>query len=175
MKKIYLVMTQTGSILSRTIKIVTGHSYNHISISLDSSLNNMYSFGRKNPDNPFIGVFVVEKINKGTFLKFKNTRCKVIEIDVTDRQYSLISSNINKMVLNKDDYKYNLLGLFLAAFHISFHPKKKFYCSEFVRYILKNSCVNVSFIPDIAHPNDFLKLKHVDLYEGLLREYRYNV
>lgn len=174
MRKIYLVMTQTGSILSRTIKLVTGHSYNHISISLDNNLSRMYSFGRKNPNNPFIGVFVIEKINEGTFFKFKGTKCKVIEIEVTDRQYELISSNISSMVSNKGDFKYNLLGLFLAAFHISFHPKNKYYCSEFVRYILSSSSVNVSMIPDIAHPNDFLKLDHIDLYEGLLSEYSFS-
>lgn len=171
MKKIYLVMSQTGSILSRTIKLFTGHEYNHISLSFDEDLNCMYSFGRKYPNNPFIGVFVVEGIDKGTYLKFKNTKCKVIEVEVTDEQYGLLCSNIAYMIDNIDKYKYNLFGLFLAAFHICFHANDKFYCSEFVRNVLDYSDVDVSMIPEIAHPTDFLSMDHTDLYEGLLKEY----
>ena len=46
MRSIYLVMSQTGTILSKAIKGVTCDQYNHISISLDPSLECMYSFGR---------------------------------------------------------------------------------------------------------------------------------
>lgn len=171
MKKVYLVLSQTGSVLSRTIKFFTGHEYNHISISFDENLNCMYSFGRKYPNNPFIGVFVVEGINKGTFLKFKNTKCKVIGIGVSDEQYELLCSNILLMLSDIDKYKYNLWGLLLAAFHISFHSDNKFYCSEFIRYILEHSSIDVSMIPDIPHPTDFLSMDHEVLYEGLLRNY----
>lgn len=173
MKSIYLVMSQTGSILSRTIKLFTGHEYNHISISLDENLDCMYSFGRKYPNNPFIGVFVIEGVDRGTFLKFVNTRCRVIEIKVSDYQYDLICKNIFFMLDDINKYKYNLLGLFLAAFNICRHSDYKFYCSEFVRYILDISDVDVSMIPDIPHPNDFMSIDHNVLYEGLLKDYSY--
>lgn len=35
---------------------------NHVSIALDRELTEVYSFGRKQPDNPFIGGFVKEDI-----------------------------------------------------------------------------------------------------------------
>lgn len=171
MKKIYLVLSQTGSVLSKTIKVITNKEYNHISLSLDDKLDRMYSFGRKYPNNPFIGVFVIESINKGTFLKFKDTKCKVIEISITDSQYEELCCNIYSMIIDKDKYKYNLLGLCLAAFHIYAHFDNKFYCSEFVRYILNLSDIDVSMIPDIAHPTDFMCMDNNVLYEGLLSKY----
>ena len=67
MKKIYLVLTHTGTILSRIIRIYTKDEFTHVSISLDDELNEMYSFGRLNPYNPFLGGFVHENINYGTF------------------------------------------------------------------------------------------------------------
>ena len=171
MKCIYLVMSQTGSVLSRTIKLVTNKEFNHISLSLDDSLEKMYSFGRKYPNNPFIGVFVVEGINKGTFLRFSDTKCRVIRINVTDSQYELLCSNIGDMISNKDKYKYNFLGLCLAALNISVTFDNKFYCSEFIRYILSLSDVDVSSIPDIAHPLDFMNMDNNIVYEGLLSDY----
>lgn len=171
MKCIYLVLSQTGSILSRTIKLITNKEFNHISLSLDDSLERMYSFGRKYPNNPFVGVFVVEGINKGTFLKFSDTKCRVIRINVTDSQYECLCSNIGDMISNKDKYKYNLLGLCFAAFNICLKFDNKFYCSEFVRHILCLSDVDVSMIPDIAHPIDFMNMDNNIVYEGLLRDY----
>lgn len=112
MRSIYLVLTQTGSVLSSAIKIATGKKYNHVSLSFDDSLHEMYSFGRKYPYNPFIGVFVVESINKGTYLRFKNTSCMVIEIPISDEKFDRLYSNVMDMVYNKDKYKYNVKGLF---------------------------------------------------------------
>ena len=50
---VYIVISQTGTILSRIIKFLTRKEYNHASISLKDDLSVMYSFGRKNPYNPF--------------------------------------------------------------------------------------------------------------------------
>lgn len=46
-KNIYIVLTQTGTLLSRIIKFLTQGQYNHASIGFDEELNYMYSFGRK--------------------------------------------------------------------------------------------------------------------------------
>ncbi|MBP3920343.1 MAG: hypothetical protein J6D28_02135 [Bacilli bacterium] len=173
MKKIYLVMSQTGTIISIILKLVTKKEYNHISLALDRNLSKMYSFGRKWAYNPFVGVFVIEDINKGTFKRFKNTTCRVIEISVTEIQYEQVCNKINKMVSECDKYTYNLLGLLLASINIEYHQNNKFYCSEFVRYILTSSNIDTSVIPNIAHPVDFLNMDNNDvLYEGLLTSYR---
>lgn len=172
MKDVYIVISQTGTFLSTILKIITGKEYNHASISLDSDLNKMYSFGRKNPYNPFIGVFLIEKINVGTYKRFINTKCKVIKISVTVEQYDLILCKLNEMVVDMDKYKYNLLGLFFAAIHINWHSDNKFYCSEFVRYILAIGSVDVSMLPEIVHPINFLDMDGgCVLYEGLLKDY----
>ena len=171
MRCIYLVLSQTGTVLSRTIKFVTKKEYNHISLALDSSLVNMYSFGRKYPNNPFVGTFVIEGIDRGTFLKFYDTRCKVVCLSVSDDQYNKLLFNVNRMVDEKGRYKYNLIGLFMAAFGVHFSVQDKFYCSEFVRYILDLSDIDVSLIPSICHPVDFMVLSESVIYEGFLRDY----
>ena len=71
MKKIYIILTYTGTILSKIVKIYTRRENSHVSISLNEDLTKMYSFGRLNPYNPFSGGFVHEEIDKGTFKRFK--------------------------------------------------------------------------------------------------------
>ena len=70
MKKIYIILTHTGTILSKIIKYYTGDEFSHVSIALDSQLRKIYSFGRLNPYNPIKGGFVHESVDKGTFRRF---------------------------------------------------------------------------------------------------------
>ena len=53
MKKIYIILTYTGTLLSKIIKFYTKNEFSHVSISLDKELKYMYSFGRLNAYNPF--------------------------------------------------------------------------------------------------------------------------
>ena len=72
-KYVYIVISQTGTILSRILKVFTDREYNHASISLKDDLSVTYSFGRKHPYNPFLGRFVTESPDFGTFKRFANT------------------------------------------------------------------------------------------------------
>lgn len=71
-KQLYIVISQTGTLLSRILKQITGAEYNHASISLSRDLERMYSFGRRHPYNPFWGGFVIESPRTGTFKRFRN-------------------------------------------------------------------------------------------------------
>ena len=77
MRKIYIILTHTGTLLSNIIKFYMGCEFSHVSIALDEQLEQMYSFGRLHPYNPFLGGFVHEYIKQGTFKRFQNTTAKV--------------------------------------------------------------------------------------------------
>lgn len=63
MKKIYIVLTHTGTNLSKIIKNWTKDEFSHVSIALDEDLDEMYSFGRLHPYNPVWAGLVHEKQN----------------------------------------------------------------------------------------------------------------
>ena len=86
-RNVYVVVSQTGTILSRILKSITKKEYNHASISLNKNLAPMYSFGRMNPYNPVWGGFVLESIHAGTFKRFKNTKAIVLELPFDDKDY----------------------------------------------------------------------------------------
>jgi len=174
MKKIYIILTHTGTILSQIIKYWTKDEFSHISIALDADLEEMYSFGRLNPYNPFLGSFVHEYINKGTFKRFKKTRAEVYSMFVTDEQYEKAKKTIAYFENNKQKYKFNILGLACVSINKKITRKNTFYCAEFVKHILKVSGITeVNELPQIIRPENFKQLHGLRIeYEGLLKKYK---
>lgn len=174
MKKIYIMVSYSGTLLSNLIKIYTRKEYTHVSISLDIKLHHMYSFGRIHPYNTFIGGFVREGKNFGTFKRFKKTKIALYSIDVKDENYEEAKKMINKIKERKEEYKFNFIGLFLVMFHKKINRKKAFYCAEFVKYVLEKSKSIDKNLPKIVKPEDFQKIDGITLeYKGLLKTYDY--
>lgn len=170
-KKIYIILTYTGTVLSKVIRCYTKAEYCHVSIAFDESLNTMYSFGRLNPYNPFIGGFVEEGINIGTFKRFKNTMAAVYSFDITSKQYRKLKKLVKKVKRERYIYRFNIIGLFASAFNIKIKRKNYFYCSEFVRYLLEESKLKLE-LPELIKPNDFQKIDRLNLmYHGILKDY----
>ena len=172
-KSIYVVLSQTGTMFSRALKFFTHAEYNHSSISLTPSLETMYSFGRLNPYNPFIGGFVEEGKNVGTFKRFYKTRAMVIEFKVSVEKYNAIQYFIEYFKNHKTEFHYNYLGVLFACFRKYHTSSKRFYCSEFVKTCLETFNIeNAGELPRIIKPIDFLKLENKNIiYQGFLQNY----
>lgn len=172
---VYIVISQTGTILSRILKVFTRREYNHASISFKDDLSVMYSFGRKNPYNPFLGRFVVESPDFGTFKRFANTKILLLKVYMGEEEYQRLSSLLSSMLENPNNYKYNYLGLYFAAIKICHKSPNRYYCSEFVKDLLVRSDVNgASELENIVHPMHFIGLPDAkEVYCGKLRDYKY--
>lgn len=169
MKKVYIILSHTGTLLSRAIKQYTKDEFSHVSISLDINLKEMYSMGRLNPYNPIFAGFVHERINKGTYKRFFNTVSSVCFLNVTDEQFEEIKENIR--IIEKNRYRFNFLGLLGVGLHTRIKQENAFYCAEFVKYILENSGVK-TYLPELVKPEDFKELIGTnEIYHGYLRNY----
>ena len=169
--KIYIVLTYTGTLLSRVIKTFKRSQFAHVSISLDEDLKEMYSFGRLNAYNAFIGGFVHESLSSGTFKRFQNTRALVLEVNVNETKYNKIRKIIEKFKKNKNAYRFNIIGLALTAVHIRFKQKNRFYCTEFVKYLLDEAKYKHD-LPSFTEPDDFIGFNNGKVvYKGLLKNY----
>ncbi len=177
-KKIYIVLSQTGTIVSKMIRIVTRKKYSHASISLTPDLQLMYSFGRLHPYAVLPAGFVREAPDISTFKRFRNKADVIIlEIEVTDQELEGVKSKISEMLEEQEKYHYNYIGLFKAAVNLT-HPKRdyKYYCSEFVTEVLEeNNLIDRSLLPDIVHPMNFLDMPWKVIYQGKIREYEPNI
>ena len=172
-KSLYLVVSHSGTFISNVVRLVTRDIYSHVSISLNDQLTEMYSFGRKNAYNPFVGRYVKQSRYSGIFKRFSKTRVAVIKVDVPEQVYNGIKNQLEEMYVNRDQYKYNYRGLFFAALGYKKQRKNRFYCSEFMHYLfVKHSFPNYHDTKKVVKPIHFLKMPSGELiYEGKLTEY----
>ncbi|WP_440897855.1 hypothetical protein ACS127_07795 [Amphibacillus sp. Q70] len=171
-KTVYLLFLSTGTMLSRTIDFYTHTSLNHVSISLDRSLNFVYSFGRKRPYNPFIGGFIKENLNLPFFSR---STCAIYQLKVTEREYEQLSEKILLMEGQKHLYRYNFLGLFGVMMNKEFRRHNAYFCSQFVATMLQECGVyQGSKPPGLIRPQDLRAWRELKLiYQGELKSYPY--
>ena len=171
MKKIYLILSHSGTIPSKLIKFYTGFKYSHISIALRKDIKLMYSFGRKKYNNPFDGGFIIEDKNGKFYKKFNNTKCIIMELEIENANYNKLLKLLNQYKENMNIYKYDFLGIIFNIFNINYKRKNYSVCSEFVGRLLEVSNIYI-FNKKNIRPKDFFSIPNIKIvYEGLLKEY----
>ena len=168
---IYFIFTDTGTNLSRIINYYTKQSLNHVSIAFDNELSEVYSFGRKNPKNPFSGGFVREDI-RSDFLK--NANCAVYSFNLTKTESTVILNNIKEIEAEKNNYRYNFIGLIGVLLQIEIRRKRAFFCSEFIATVLNDTdSITLSKPNCFITPSDIRNEIGMDLvYQGRLGDYQ---
>jgi hypothetical protein len=177
MKKIYVVTTYTGTVLSYIIRNFSGKQYSHVSLAISEDLNPMYSFGRLIPTNPIFAGFVEENIDEGLYAIKKGTVCRVYSLEVTDFQYEELGRNIKRIKKNRDKFDYDRRALLCIPLHVNRQRPFKYVCSNFVATMLDRSGINILDKPSYnVKPNDYYDLEGLNLeYEGLISHYNRRV
>lgn len=142
---IYVTLFSNNTDFGKLIRRVTGSDYSHATISLDPSMNNMYSFS----DIPYSRVrngsdgFVRESLWSPTFRK--NRYFTIMVTFVTKEQRDEIQKKIDYMIAHYMDYKYNDFGLIQYYLNmkntgdVDEKKKRRWFCSEFVSGMLKTA------------------------------------
>ncbi|GIP33272.1 hypothetical protein [Paenibacillus sp. J2TS4] len=169
-KSVYILLSDTGTLFTRLIRLYTKAPYNHASIAFDSELTEVYSFGRKRPNNPFIGGFIKENVRSSFF---RNATCAVYCCKVDLAVYEKMRNQIRDIELNKCKYRYNLLGLFGILLKRRIHRTNAYFCSQFVAWLFEQSGASlVGKCPSMTTPCDLEKSEKVQLiYTGELYDY----
>jgi hypothetical protein len=88
MKTIYILLTRSGTLLSKLVYAATGASYTHASMAFDAELSCLYSSTRKNGYTMFPAGPSKEYLNKGVFRLRDNAPCALYALEVSDEAYS---------------------------------------------------------------------------------------
>ncbi|WP_067842276.1 hypothetical protein [Amphibacillus sediminis] len=169
-RTVYLLFLSTGTMLAKTIDFYTRSSLNHVSIALDRELNYVYSFGRKKPNNPFIGGFIKENLNLPFF---NRSSCAIYQLKVSETEYNQLVEQIMIMESHKHLYRYNFLGLFGVMMNKEFRRKNAYFCSQFVATILQECGVYTGpKPPGLIRPEDLRNWRELSpVYHGKLKYY----
>ncbi len=130
MKSIYIVFSSTRCGIGRMIRTFTHNKYNHVSISLDPSLETLYSFARYHKNAPFYGGFVIESCLR-YFQGGGTADIKVCEVAVKSEVYDMIKDKLELMDNRRDTYIYNTLSAFFTLFKKRIVIPKSYTCVEF--------------------------------------------
>lgn len=163
MKKIYIVFIASNYKTGSVIRKVTRGKYNHVALSLDTSLHTLYSYARCNYFEPFNGGFQLETPAR-YLIDGNDSAIKVCEYEVRDSHYERLLENIHGYVENQWITKYNFADLFV-------YPLKKHVPIE-----RTHTCV--SFVGELLELNNFMSLRQLEdlycnhvIYEGGMREF----
>lgn len=168
-KKVFILLTNTGSFLTKLIKLYTKKPYNHASIAFDPDLLEVYSFGRKTAHNPFIGGFVKEDVRAGLF---KQADSAIYSFNVSEIQIQKMKDYIKEIEAQKKLYRYNFIGLFGVMFNRPIKRKNAFFCSQFVASVLKECNIHFDKHLSLIAPYDIQENSNFQfMYEGKLRDY----
>lgn len=170
---VFVLLTHSGTLLANAIKSVTKNPYSHSSISFDSGLENMYSFGRKYKNNPLIGTFVKESIKAGLYEDVADTATFSLYVTfVSEGEKQLMEQKLQMFKDNKKGYKYNFTGLILHQLGKESNREDAYFCSEFVSTILSSGREYFDRHPSLIKPYDFANHKDfIFVTRGLLKNY----
>lgn len=174
MSKIYILIAQTGTIVSKGIRWYTKQPYNHSAISTDTYFPVFWSFARRWPRLPFPGAFVKEELNKGTYALFPDTDCVVLAFEVENKKAEKVDKILDEHINSAKRYGYNYSSLFsiLLLGRGTKSKKNRKTCAEFVAHVLSESDIH-AFDKQIqsVHPMDFLNdFSHHEIYRGKMRD-----
>lgn len=170
---VYILLMHSGTTLSTAIQKVTHDEFSHSSISFDSSLNSMYSFGRKFANNPLSAGFTRENIDDAFFKR--PIPYALYVVFVTKDEFAKMKKNLYEFVQNKDDLGYNFQGLIKYVMGVNPETKDKYFCSEFVSTILNTDTMRTKDRAAMTKPMDLTRLDNCHLIQkGLLTEYDKN-
>ena len=153
MKTIYILLTRSGTLLSKLVYAATGSSYTHASMAFDAELNCLYSSTRKNGYTMFPAGPSKEYLNKGVFRLRDDAPCALYALEVSDEAYFRALHRAEEFMRHSEEYSFNTLGLILCGLHIRWQRRHHYFCSQ------------------LMHPNDYALLPQLKcLYKGRLAD-----
>ncbi|MCB7135739.1 hypothetical protein [Cellulosimicrobium marinum] len=169
---IYLVLSKSRTVLSRTIALATRDDFTHASIALDPGLDLMFSFGRRRAANPFVGCFRRERFDEGLYRGMDTVPGAVIEIPVTAQQHEAVCARISEFLLDSHAYSYNATGLVSVLIGRGSEDDTRFFCSEFVYHVLHGAGVcDLGVARWQVRPQMLLDVPGDVVFRGDLKEY----
>lgn len=171
MKKVYVILSCTGTGPSNLIKLATKAEFTHSSIAITPNRHNLYSFARRRLHNIFIAGFFHEDVDKFVFAKYPNAPCAVYEIKVSDEGYNKIASKLISFDKKYKKHKYSFIGALTTQFGIKRNLKYRYTCAQFVASMLcASEEITLPKHPSLMKPMDFTYIPEANLiYYGKLK------
>ena len=169
---IFVLLMQTGTSVAKVLQFFTRKPYNHASVALDLTLEEMYSFCRNHIHFPLPAGFNQEIVGEGTLGRFLVIPCEIYAIPVTKEKKQEFEQNLAYFKNHRSMFSYNVLGLGTTFLRIRWSRKHKLHCSQFVATLLAQSGVRLNKPLSLHTPDDLRYISDAHLiYRGELNRF----
>ena len=167
---ITIILSQTQTKFGRCIRKVAHQQYNHASIALDDSLEEVYAFARPSRYDLLSGGLVRERRDRYTMGNRRPVPVAVYRLPVTQAQHRWVEETVSAMVDNPA-YLYNLFSVLTFPVLKGFAVRQAYSCVEFAAFLLGTlGYLGEGKAPCTYQPDDLtLLLSGYLVYEGDIR------
>lgn len=169
--EVFVLLTDTKTLVSKISKWVTAQPYNHVSLMLTPDFDDgIYTFSLGNGVNGLRGGFMVEDREN-----LKGSHYSLYRMAVSAEVHEKIRTRVEDYVKGIQSTSYNHLGLFNAIFQKNIFASddgQASICSEFVVEVLNFSGVELfaKRASSTIRPYDLIKSKLLKFYKrGVIR------
>ena len=134
-RHLYVMLSRTDTGMGRFIRFFTREKYNHVSLSLDDTLQQFVSFGRYRQDVPLAGGYVPEPAER-LLSCGKTMPVKIFRLDISETDAQGLDTVFG--MAGQVPLIYNSLGALLSSCHIPCPIPGSYTCLEFAGTILGN-------------------------------------
>ncbi len=142
MHNLYVLFSATPYKMGMFIRTVTCSTYNHVSLSLDPQLEELYAFARRYYKTPFYGGFVRETPGR-YYHKGLPSRVKLCRIPLTEAQYTELQALLSQMYRRREQYLYNHFSALAVPLRRRIPVQDAYLCVEFCVEILRRAGLDV--------------------------------
>jgi len=170
-RRIFILLTRSQTILSRTIRFLTGDTYTHASIAFDERLDSLCSFARFHWAMPLPAGLVREGLYESYYGRHQDMPCMLCSLTVPEPVYYAARAKTAEMLRHSESYHYSIRGLAMCRAGIAEERPGRYFCSQFVAEVLECSgATRLPKPPSLMRPQDIAFLQETDiLYRGDLR------
>lgn len=170
---VYVILSYTATPAGKVIKRYTHGIYTHAALSLDSSLERLYSFNLENNFSK-LGGFSIESI-KGYLNYNKDSLICVYATFINDENKKKLKKQLDYFTNNVDKTRYSIFNIFTLLVNKPVELANDMICSQFVDRMLKMVDVDITGMASaLVTPNDLYKSTSTKIYkvfEGRLDKY----
>lgn len=159
MKTIYVLLSRSGTVLSRLVRAATGDEYTHASIAFDEELSTLCSMARIHAAAPLPAALVRERPDAGYYGGHPNVACALVAVRVPDAGYALARGRLEAMLARQAQtgnraYRYSLLGLLACRAGREWTRPGQYFCSQLVAQLLLCAGAELPKPPSLMRPQD---------------------
>lgn len=170
---VYIILYAHTSTGSKTIRAVTKEPYSHASISFDSSMQNIFTFGNKMVQitdvryKRSIGAGRESFMNKDAMWTYpKETPYAIYVIFLPRDSIIKMKTRVHEIFDHPDEYRFSIAGLIKYYLGLASESTTKMFCSQFVASLLATGGVELDRLPSLYSPYELKDIRNVTFVES---------